>query len=80
MCLRCAAFRLLEFLPGRKDCKILKSETTHLALNLSHISSEAEDSGGLGIFAVHIEITSLASIQTRLGRRVKERNATEEVE
>ena len=56
---RCAACGLLEMLPGRTDYTIQRSERTRLPLNLSHISSDTEDSGDLGMFAVCKEITSL---------------------
>ena len=57
--LRCAAGGLLEVLPGHTDYIISRSERTPLPLNLSQMSSNTEDSGYLGTFAVCKEITSL---------------------
>ena len=57
--MRCADLGLLEVLPGRTDNKISRPERTPLPLNLSQMSSDTEDSGGLGIFVACKEITSL---------------------
>ena len=57
--LRCASCRLL--LPGVTRADIIsRSERTHLPLNLSQMSSDTEDSDGLGTFALCKEITSFA--------------------
>ena len=57
--LRCAVCGLLEVLPGQTDYTISRSERTPLPLNLSQTSSDTQDSGGLDVFAVCKEITSL---------------------
>ena len=46
-------------LPGRTDYTIVRSERTSLPLNLSQMSSDTEDAGGLGVFAVCKEVSSL---------------------
>ena len=46
-------------LPGRTDYQISRSERTHLPLNLSQMSSDTEDSDGLGMSGACKEITSL---------------------
>ena len=55
--LRCTACGILEMLPGRTDYKISRSEKRTLPLSISHMSSDTEDSDGLGIFVVCKEIT-----------------------
>ena len=58
------------------DYKIPRSERTAPSMNPSQMSSETEDSSGLGIFALCQEITSI-------GRHINKRRggkATEEVE
>ena len=78
--LRCTVCELLEWLPGWTDYKISRSERTPLHLNLSQMSSDTKDSGGLGMFALCKEITSLGKHTTRLQRTVQERKTTKEVE
>ena len=56
--MRC--LRLLEVLPRRTDYTISRSDRTPLSMNLSHMSSDTEDSGGLGMFGICKELTSLA--------------------
>ena len=53
--LRCAAYGLLEVLLGQTDYKISRSQRTPLPLNLPHMSSDIEDSGGVDTFAVQRE-------------------------
>ena len=60
-------------LPGQTDYKISRSERISSPMNPSQMSSDTEESGGLGTFAVCQEMTTFQ-------RTAEERKTTEEVE
>ena len=60
------ACELQEELPGETDYKIIRSKRTPLPLKLSQMSPETEDSGGLGMFVICQEITSLVKLTNKI--------------